>query len=134
MGKNDFAVIQQEIDNFIGNAEACKQGFIPLFTLSENVRVVESVCEDLCSTSNVASNRRYKILSIDQLLFNLKARIGGNIGGAQGMQRLTQFKSIDEATNQLNREKYTFLCEIACEVSIFLRSYLIEVTKSQFIV
>ncbi|XP_037038857.1 protein maelstrom homolog [Bradysia coprophila] len=115
MGEKDFDIIQQEIYKFIGNAPTCKQGFIPLFTVAEDVRMVELICEDLLgSTSDQAINRRYKTMSIDQLLFDLKT----SIGRAQKREPFSgesQFKSVDDATSQLNREKYKFLSEIACE-------------------
>lgn len=116
MGEKNFAAIQQEIDKFIGNAQPCKQGFIPLFTLAENVRMIELICEDLHDSTNEASYCRYKILPIDQLLFRLKTSVGRKQQMQYGNSE-PQFNSIEDATSQLNREKYKYLCEIACEVS-----------------
>lgn len=114
-GQRDYAAIQQQITKFIGNAQTSKQGFIPLFTLAVNVPMIESICEVFVGSD--PNYHRYKVLPIDQLLFNLKARTERKSG-----PEVTQFRNIDDATSELNREKYKFMSAIACEVSIFLRN------------
>lgn len=106
-GEKNFASIIEKINNFLGTS----MDLTPLFTLEENIPMIDSIIQELCSADK-SGNHRYEILPLNQLFFDLKGQIAiRSIDGTLG------FKSIDEATHQLNQDKYIYFQQIACQVS-----------------
>lgn len=107
-GVKDFALLLDMINEFI----ASEDEFVPLFTMDENIPMIESIMQLFCLAGNHC-NRRFNILSINELFFEMKNR--SNVDGT------SRFQSIDDATTWLNREKFVYLNQIACQVSALLR-------------
>lgn len=98
-GEKNYASVLGEIDKFTGKASE----LITLFTLEQNMPMIESIIHEFCLAAN-CTTCRYDILSVNQLFFDLKNRASV----------ASRFKSIDDATN---REKFMYLNQIACQVS-----------------
>lgn len=120
-GVKDFALVLDIINEFVASEEE----FVPLFTLDENIPMIESIMQQFCLAGN-HSNRRFNILSINQLFFEIKNGSSVNGSSSDGTSR---FKSIDDATTWLNREKFVYLNQIACQVSSFCTHFYILLRK-----
>lgn len=105
-GETNFARVLEGINQFIGSAEK----FVPLFTLEENIPMIESLIQKFCSTAK-ENDIRYEILPVNQLFFDLKN------GGRPDIDGTSRFRSIDDATNQLYEDRFMYLNQIACQVS-----------------
>ncbi len=111
-GETNFDKIRHQIKEFVGinetTSDSTQSATIQLFTLDEHITMVQSICQDVCST-------KYEILSINQLFFDLKRIITQEVLATSSLM-----KSIDDATNQLNQETYMYLNTIACQVRVLL--------------
>lgn len=107
IGEKDYRIILDQIDEFMGNGSQLP----PLFTLKENIAMIESFMRDFCSRRGLDDEDRYRVYPLHQLFYNI------NEEALNYSLTRESLRSIHIAETILNNDRYAYVDGIACDVS-----------------